>query len=100
MRYFGVTVIRTEESYTSKCDALALEGIYKQIKYSGKRTRRGMFVSSTGKSINADINGALNILRKYLIKNNIDITSYIKAMNDNMVNIEQPVSIKRWNKKK
>ena len=32
--------------------------------YLGKRIRRGLFKSSTGNLINADINGAINILRK------------------------------------
>ncbi len=57
-------VIETEESYTSKCDALALEPIQKHEQYLGKRVKRGLFQSSVGKLINADVNGALNILRK------------------------------------
>lgn len=60
----GIEVITHEESYTSKCDALALEKVRKQKNYLGKRIKRGLFQSSTGKLINADINGALNILRK------------------------------------
>ena len=32
--------------------------------YLGKRKYRGLFQSSVGKEINADVNGALNILRK------------------------------------
>lgn len=35
-------------------------------KYKGSRIKRGLFLSSLGKALNADINGALNILRKYL----------------------------------
>jgi putative transposase len=30
----------------------------------GKRLKRGLFQSSTGKLINSDVNGSLNILRK------------------------------------
>ena len=59
-----IEVIETEESYTSKCDALALEPIQKHEKYLGKRVKRGLFQSSIEKLINADVNGALNILRK------------------------------------
>lgn len=59
-----IEVIEVEESYTSKCDALALEPIQKHEKYLGKRVKRGLFQSSIGKLINADVNGALNILRK------------------------------------
>jgi putative transposase len=62
----GIKVIETEESYTSKCDALALEAIKKQESYLGKRVKRGLFKSSIGKTINADINGACNIARKVI----------------------------------
>ena len=60
----NIEVIETEESYTSKCDALALKEIQKHQSYKGKRVERGVFQSSVGKLINADVNGALNILRK------------------------------------
>ena len=60
----GINLIVNEESYTSKCDALAMEPIGKHEKYLGKRVKRGLFQSSTGKLINADVNGALNIMRK------------------------------------
>lgn len=60
----GIKMIITEESYTSKCDSLALESIEKHETYKGRRVKRGLFQSSTGKLINADVNGALNILRK------------------------------------
>lgn len=60
----GIMVIENEESYTSKCDALALETICKHDEYKGKRVKRGLFQSSIGKLINADVNGALNIMKK------------------------------------
>ena len=60
----GIDFVEHEESYTSKCDALALEPIGKHEKYLGRRTKRGLFKSSIGKLINADQNGALNIMRK------------------------------------
>ena len=60
----GVEVILTEESYTSKIDHFAQEPMEKRQKYLGKRIHRGLFKSSTGKSINADVNGALGIMRK------------------------------------
>ena len=60
----GIEFIAHEESYTSKCDALALEKIGKHESYLGRRVKRGLFRSSTGRLINADQNGALNILRK------------------------------------
>ena len=60
----GIEFVEHEESYTSKCDALTLEPICKHEDYLGRRVKRGLFRSSTGKVINADQNGALNILRK------------------------------------
>lgn len=60
----GIRFVENEESYTSKCDALAMEEIRKHESYLGKRVKRGLFRSSTGKYINADVNGAVNILRK------------------------------------
>lgn len=61
---FGIEVITHEESYTSKTDSLALEPIKKQDIYLGRRKKRGLFQSSIGKLINADINGSINIIRK------------------------------------
>jgi putative transposase len=60
----GIKYIETEESYTSKCDALALEPVQKQEIYKGRRVKRGLFQSSTGRLINADGNGSMNIARK------------------------------------
>ena len=57
-------IVIHEESYTSKCDFLAFEKIGKHENYLGKRKNRGLFQSSVGKLINADVNGALNIMRK------------------------------------
>ena len=63
-RMVGITVIVTEESYTSKCSFFDQEKICKHQKYLGKRTKRGLFIDSKGKKWNADVNGAFNILRK------------------------------------
>ena len=38
------------------------ETICKHEVYLGKRTNRGLFISSNGIKINADINGSLNIM--------------------------------------
>ena len=53
---FIVRPTNTEESYTSKVDHLAGEKMCKHEKYLGKRVKRGLFKSSTGKIINADEN--------------------------------------------
>ena len=63
-KYTDLEVIIVEESYTSKIDHLALEKLEYQENYLGKRIKRGLFKSSTNKVLNADINGAIGILRK------------------------------------
>lgn len=68
----GITVHITEESYTSKCSFLDNEDVCKHNKYKGKRIKRGLFKSSDGRLINADINGALNILKKVIGKYKYD----------------------------
>lgn len=60
----GIIVELTEESYTSKIDHLAGEEMKYHDNYLGKRVHRGLFQSSTGKVINADVNGAIGIMRK------------------------------------
>lgn len=60
----GLNVIETEESYTSKCSFLDNEEVKKHKTYKGVRIKRGLFKSSQGKLINADLNGSLNILKK------------------------------------
>ena len=65
-KMIGINLVTQEESYTSKCDSLAFEEVKCHEKYKGSRIKRGLFLSSLGKALNADINGALNILRKYL----------------------------------
>ena len=81
----GINVILQEESYTSKASFMDNDFIptYDKennidYKFSGKRIKRGLYVSKNGFKLNADINGSLNILRKYLnvaTKNILDIQS-------------------------
>ena len=60
----GIKVITTEESYTSKTSFLDGEEPVKQEKYKGKRVKRGLFSASDGRLINADLNGAYQIIKK------------------------------------
>ena len=66
----GIEYKEQEESYTSKASYLDNDDIpiYKEeteeIKFSGRRIKRGIYKSKQGKIINADLNGALNILKK------------------------------------
>ena len=60
----GIEVILQEESYTSKCSFLDNESIEHHERYIGRRIKRGIFKTGKGILINADVNGALNIIRK------------------------------------
>ena len=66
----GIEYKEQEESYTSKASYLDNDNIpiYKEeteeINFSGKRIKRGIYKTKQGKIINADLNGALNILKK------------------------------------
>lgn len=68
---YGIRFIQQEESYTSKASFFDNDEIPKwnplnpeKRNFSGKRLKRGLYQTSKGKLINADVNGALNILRK------------------------------------
>ena len=62
----GIKVVLKEETYTSKCSFLDNESVKKHNVYLGKRVKRGLFMSSNGTLINADVNGAYNIMKKHL----------------------------------
>lgn len=67
----GIQFILHEESYTSKCSALDKEPVKKHENYLGGRVKRGLFESSNGARYNADINGAINIMRKVFPDENV-----------------------------
>ena len=60
----GIKVETIPEHYTSKSSFLDNEFPKKRRKYKGKRIKRGLFRSSKGYLINADVNAAYNILLK------------------------------------
>ena len=67
----GIRVQITEESYTSQAsfldgDPLPVRKPNDEATYtfSGKRVKRGLYRASNGREINADINGAYNIICK------------------------------------
>lgn len=68
---YGITFVKQEESYTSKAsffdkDILPAYNDDNPMDYtfSGKRVKRGLYKTKNGMVFNADVNGALNILRK------------------------------------
>ena len=64
----GINFKTITEGYTSKCSFIDEEEIKKHKKYMGKRINRNFFRSKEGIIVNADINGAYNILKKYMKK--------------------------------
>ena len=65
----GIKIKTQEESYTSKassidCDRIPTYGDEHIPTFSGRRIKRGLYRSANGTTINADVNGAYNILRK------------------------------------
>lgn len=70
----GIEVVVTEESYTSKASFIDKDDIPQygedtsltdnKFKFSGKRLKRGLYRTKENILINADINGAFNIIRK------------------------------------
>lgn len=64
-KLLGMEVVIVNESYTSGCSALDIEPVDRGSYDKSRRIKRGLFVSVKGILVNADINGSLNILRKY-----------------------------------
>ena len=67
----GIIFVKQEESYTSKSSFWDRDDIPvynadnpREYQFSGKRIHRGQYKTGSGKIINADVNGALNIMRK------------------------------------
>lgn len=60
----GIVTAITEESYTSKTSFLDGEEPVKHKRYAGHRIKRGLFKSANGTLINADLNGAYQIIKK------------------------------------
>jgi len=79
----GINIIINEESYTSKCSFIDGEQVSRKEVYLGKRIKRGLYKSSAGKLINADLNGSLNILRKVVgeFQYPIEVCSTPKVIN-------------------
>jgi putative transposase len=63
-----IRLVLVDEAYTSKASALDRDRIpslkEKNPTFSGTRKHRGLYVTGSGQTVNADVNGSLNILRK------------------------------------
>lgn len=74
----GIVFVKQEESYTSKASFWDNDTIPvynadnpKSYNFSGKRVQRGLYKTSDGTLLNADVNGALNIMKKSRV---VDVT--------------------------
>lgn len=66
-----IVFVKQEESYTSKASFWDKDDIPvynadnpKDYQFSGSRIHRGLYETASGKTVNADVNGALNIMKK------------------------------------
>lgn len=93
---YGIRFVETEESYTSKAsfvdkDELPTFGAKPEgWQSSGKRTKRGIFRTALNQYINADCNGAANILRK------VATTLGIELSEVSMGALTRPIRIRFW----
>ena len=62
----GIEVEKITEEYISGVSSIDKEEITRENYNKSRRIKRGLFKTNSGRIINADINGALNILRKYI----------------------------------
>ena len=67
----GIIFVKQEESYTSKSSFWDKDDIPvyntdnpKEYQFSGNRVHRGLYKTADGRTFNADVNGALNIMQK------------------------------------
>jgi IS605 OrfB family transposase len=87
----GIEVFEQEESYTSQAsfidnDDLPVWNADNPVEkaFSGKRAKRGLYITKSGHRINADLNGSANILRKWALKSkqNLDIEKLCSGLLD------------------
>lgn len=93
---YGIRFIETEESYTSKASFLDSDELPKfgekteGWKESGKRVTRGLYRSTDGTKINADCNGAANIIRKVAVKLGLNLSGISSG------DLMAPLKVRLW----
>lgn len=95
--FYGISFVETEESYTSKASFLDNDTLPKygekplNWKASGKRIKRGLYRDSRGFMVNADCNGAANILKKVAVKLGLDLSRISSG------DLTAPLKFQLWN---
>jgi lycopene cyclase CruP len=93
---YGIRFIETEESYTSRASFLDLDELPtfgekpEGWKESGRRVKRGLYRSKDGFKINADCNGAANILRKVAAKLSLNLDGVSRGA------LIAPLKVRLW----
>jgi putative transposase len=93
---YGIQFVETEESYTSKSSFLDDDELPKygekpnEWKPLGKRVKRGLYRTANFGYVNADCNGAANILRKVKGKLGLDLSGLIRGI------LTMPIRVRLW----
>lgn len=93
---YGIRFIETEESYTSKASFLDADliPVYGEKPAgwnpTGKRVKRGLYRTSNGFMVNADCNGASNILRKVAMMLGLDLSGISRG------DLTAPLKFRFW----
>jgi IS605 OrfB family transposase len=95
-KQYGIDFVETEESYTSQTSFLDNDVMPKFGEKpegwtaSGKRISRGVYKTSDGFKLNADCNGAANILRKVAVMLGVDLSGISRGC------LSQPKKVRLW----
>ena len=94
--HYGIQFVETEESYTSKASFLDRDELPtfgekpEGWQAAGKRTKRGLYRTAQNWYINADCNGAANILRKVSMTLGLDLNGVSRGA------LTRPTRISFW----
>ena len=93
---YGIQFIETEESYTSQASALDNDDLPvfgekpAEWKPSGKRVKRGLYRTAQNWYLNADCNGAMNMIRKVAGTVGINLAELSRGA------LTTPVRVRLW----
>lgn len=94
---YGIEFVETEEANTSAASFVDGDSLQKHgekpegWKSSGRRVKRGLFRTAQNWYINADCNGAANIIRKVAMTLGLDLSGVSRGA------LTTPLRIRLWN---